>query len=90
MNEKVRLFLSSCLTSEAMLSLKEGLVHLTPCKNPILIRKWEKGTIILSFWLAWPGPQAGKTVAGRSRMAMRQHAVERVRARTATAPDRIR
>ena len=31
-----------------MLSLKEGLVHLTPCKNPILIRKWEKGTIILS------------------------------------------
>ena len=47
-NVKVRLFLSSCLTSEAMLSLKEGLVHLTPCKNPILIRKWEKGTIILS------------------------------------------
>ena len=42
------LFLSSCLTSEAMLFLKEELVHLTPCKNQILIRKWKKGTIILS------------------------------------------
>ena len=48
-DEKVRLFLSSCLTSEAMLFLKEGLVHLTPCKNQILIRKWKKGTIILSL-----------------------------------------
>ena len=47
-NEKVRLFLSSCLTSEAMLFLKEVLVHLTPCKNQILIRKWKKGTTILS------------------------------------------